>query len=136
MRHLLLASVAFVVFAICMPIVGWAQAPALRGGHHRGGHHHHGATCASCAPAAACACDCMAPAPVATPVCVDCGPCMDACGACGSCSNLCSNWPEFYRQLYAEFYARNPWYLEQKAKELAERRARLHLTNRPAPIAP
>jgi hypothetical protein len=124
MRNSLLALVAF---AICSPIVAWAQAPVLRGGHHHSAHSGHRA------PAVACPCGCVAIAPVAVPVCDTCGPGINAGGPCGPYSGLCSNYAEFYRVLYAEFYARNPWYLEQKAKELAERRARLHLTNTNTP---
>jgi hypothetical protein len=38
----------------------------------------------------------------------------------------CATWPNyasFQQQFYAEFYARNPWYLEQKKLE-AQRKAK------------
>lgn len=90
--------------------------------------------------ASGCSCGCGAPVPSPMPVaapcntCNTCNPCetTNACGVgayggCGSCGGgLCANPALFYETLYAEFYARNPWYLEHKARESAARRARLY----------
>lgn len=98
-------------------------------------------------PSATTNCGCGTPAPVpVAPACSTCqtpNPCTacntcgtgtynacgsgDACGGCGSCGGgLCSNPALFYQTLYAEFYARNSWYLEHKQRESAARRARLY----------
>ena len=96
-------------------------------------------------PSATSSCGCGSPAPVPAPTacsscqtpspCATCNTCNSCgtattCGACGggcgSCGgSLCSNPALFYETLYAEFYARNPWYLEHKQREAAARRARL-----------
>ncbi len=101
--------------------------------------HSSCSACSACSP-------CQA-TPVVDP-CSTCGVstgCGTACGtglSCGGCGGgcgcgggLCSNPAAFYEALYAEFYARNPWYLEAKAREAAERRARLYPQPDPA-VAP
>lgn len=89
-------------------------------------------------PAVGTGCGCGTAVSVATP-CATCEPCntcntrntcdtcgtVDGCG-CSSCGSLCDNPALFYEVLYAEFYARNPWYLEHRARESAARRARLY----------
>lgn len=95
--------------------------------------------------ASACSCGCGAPIPAPMPVAAPCNTCntcsscettnacgmgaygAGACGGYGTCGGgLCANPALFYQTLYAEFYARNPWYLEHKARESAARRARLY----------
>ncbi len=99
-------------------------------------HVHHPSVSTSCGcgapvPAAPACGTCSVPTPCATcNTCNTCNSCgaVDACGGgCGSCGRgLCSNPALFYETLYAEFYARNPWYLEHKQRESAARRARLY----------
>lgn len=130
--------VATLLFFVALPLASvFAQ-------HH---HHHHRSTSSTCGcgapvPAApACnTCNAPAPAPCATcntapapcAACATCNACNvgGACGGvggCGSCGGgLCSNPALFYETLYAEFYARNSWYLEHKQRESAARRARLY----------
>ncbi len=45
------------------------------------------------------------------------------CNTCG-CGPVCPkyDYANFKQQFYAEFYARNPWYLEAKKKEAAAKR--------------
>ena len=64
--------------------------------------------CSSCAPANPC---------VRTVV---------AQPACRTCPTW-TNYASFQQQFYAEFYARNPWYLEQKKLE-AQRKAKATAT--------
>ncbi len=76
-------------------------------------------------------CGCGVVAPVVAPACGTCNSCgpsagaVDACG-CSSCGRgLCSNWSAFYEKLYADFYAKNAWYVEHRQREAAARRARM-----------
>lgn len=87
-------------------------------------HHHHSGS--------ACGCGAPAPAPVPCTTCDPCNTCnpcdtcgTDACG-CSTCGSLCNNPALFYEVLYSEFYARNAWYVEYRARESAARRARLY----------
>ena len=67
-----------------------------------------------------------------------CSSCATPCSSCApanpcvtnvvyqSACRTCPKWPDyatFQQQFYAEFYARNPWYLEQKKLE-AQRKAK------------
>ena len=104
------------LFQLCSPMFSWADFPA------QAAH--------AVVPAAACPCTQCAPAMIAQPVVAPPSPCSscDPCAASGSCAayaGLSRNYAEFYRVLYAEFYAKNPWYLEAKQREAAARRERL-----------
>lgn len=101
--------------------------------HSRCAHHSH------CSAPAPCGCGQAAPvqpscAPSSSCGCSTCGVAAPSCGSCGcdTCgSNRCNqtyDYVNFNRNFYAEFYARNPWYLEAKKKEAAEKLKRYEAT--------
>ena len=94
---------AAVVLQLCMPLVSWADC-----------HASHKPGCGCHTPAPACACS----QPVMTPV-------VAPCSTCNPCNQIrCCvpyDYTNFTQNFYAEFYARNPWYLEAKKREAAEK---------------
>ncbi len=124
---------AAMLLNFCLPLVSSADCPVRQVT----------GSCSTCAnhvaPVAACSCGhaCSAPAPVAAP----CNSCnhFSSCSPCNSCStgscDSCStrqcpkyDYANFNAQFYAEFYARNPWYLEAKKQEAAEKAKRIGAT--------
>ncbi len=120
---------AVIVCQFCFPLVSSADCCKPR-------------TTSSCSTCSTCAAppvsSCGACAPVAQPTpCSTCSSC-SSCSGCSGCSgcNTCGNshchnqwdYANFNQQFYAEFYARNPWYLEAKKKEAEEKAKRIGAT--------
>ncbi len=90
-----------VVLCLGLPLVSWADCQ---------GRHTQNCNCQVAAPA----CGCTQPI-VPTYV----SPC-NACSATRCCTP--TDYANFTQNFYAEFYARNGWYFEAKAREAAEKR--------------
>ncbi len=104
MRVTLLAAL---LFHFCLPLVSSAACRSKASCCHAS-HSH----CA--APAAACAY-----AISSTSACQSTSPC-NSCGPARCCTP--HDYANFNQNFYAEFYARNQWYVEAKKKEAAEKR--------------
>lgn len=105
------ALLAAIVSCFCLPAMSWAQHPI----------EFASSSCTQCAPAIV-----AQPMPILYDACNSC----NTCDSCAQYAGLGSNHAEFYRRLYADFYAKNAWYVEYRQREDAARRERLYGASR------
>lgn len=134
--------VAALLFFVALPLASVSAGHRLHGSSHSHGAKHGAnssgvSSCETCDTCNTCnTCDSCNTCSTCNS-CNSCDSCgVDACG-CSSCGgSLCSNPELFYQVLYSEFYARNAWYVEYRARESAARRARLYGQDPDAAVQP